>query len=176
MLRSPGQPAGYALLDGDAALLIDAPTDGAGLAEAGVKKIEGVLLTHYHRDSIAFAGKYLKDKISVRAPKAAAEWLTTANVKKYWQESLPLRVRATTYLVHPTGFDGIDSSLVDGQTITGAGGSLRSSMRRAMPWPMSRSSRKGNGPKVVFCGGALAPRESSGPPTRPIGTTGPTRG
>src|SRR5512134_2029331 len=60
LLRSPSDPAGYALLDGDAALLIDAPTDGAGLTDAGVKKIDGVLLTHYHRDSIAFAGKFLK--------------------------------------------------------------------------------------------------------------------
>ncbi len=34
--RSAGQPAGYALVDGDAALMIDAPRDAAGL---GAKKV-----------------------------------------------------------------------------------------------------------------------------------------
>ncbi len=34
--RSPGPPAGYALVDGDAALLLDAPVSADGLRQPGV--------------------------------------------------------------------------------------------------------------------------------------------
>jgi glyoxylase-like metal-dependent hydrolase (beta-lactamase superfamily II) len=47
--RSPTIPAGYALISGDKALLIDAPCAAADLAKHGVKKIDTVLLTHHHR-------------------------------------------------------------------------------------------------------------------------------
>src|SRR5262249_44433413 len=117
VLRSPGLPAGYALIDGDAALLIDAPRDADGLTAAGVKKVEAVLLTHHHRDSGAAAGTFLAAGVPVRAPKASAEWLTPDGVRKYWQESLPLHNSRTAYLVVPAGLDGIDCSLTDGQTI-----------------------------------------------------------
>src|SRR5262249_26402073 len=90
VLRSPGMPAGHALLDGDAALLLDAPVPPDGLKAHGVKKVEGVLLTHHHRDVVAAVGRFLADKVPVRAPKASAEWLTPENVRKYWKESLPL--------------------------------------------------------------------------------------
>src|SRR5215471_4771915 len=50
VFRSPGLPAGYALVDGDAALLIDAPEPSTGRAPG---KIELVVLTHHHRDSCA---------------------------------------------------------------------------------------------------------------------------
>src|SRR5262249_43841945 len=40
VLRSPGLPAGYALVDGDTALLIDAPVGADGLRGRGVKKVE----------------------------------------------------------------------------------------------------------------------------------------
>ena len=40
----------------------------------GIKKIDAVLLTHHHRDTCAAAGKYLADKVPVRAPKASAAW------------------------------------------------------------------------------------------------------
>src|SRR5262249_14942900 len=39
VFRSPGLPAGYALVDGDAALLIDAPAGAEGLKARGVKKV-----------------------------------------------------------------------------------------------------------------------------------------
>src|SRR5262249_45610794 len=90
-LRRPGWAAGPALLDGDAALLIDAPVPSDGLKAHGVKKVEGVLLTHHHRDVVAASGRYLADKVPVRAPKASAEWLKPENVRKYWKDSLPLR-------------------------------------------------------------------------------------
>ena len=156
VLRSSSQPAGYALLDGEVALLIDAPTDGAGLVEAKVKEIDGVLLTHYHRDSVAFAGKFLKDNVAVRAPHGAAEWLTRAGVKKYWRESLPLRGSRTAYLVHATGFDGIDGSLKDGQVINWRGWKLTivDTPGHALAHA-AIVAQKGNGPKFVFCGGAF---------------------
>ena len=40
VLRSPGLPAGYALIDGDRALLVDAPSPVDGLRTKGVRKVE----------------------------------------------------------------------------------------------------------------------------------------
>src|SRR5947209_6153040 len=78
--RSPGLPAGYALLDGDTALLIDAPSSPDGLKALGVKKIDAVLLTHHHRDTAAYVAKLRADGVTVRAPKASAEWLAPEEV------------------------------------------------------------------------------------------------
>lgn len=153
--RSPGFPAGYALVDGGRALLIDAPVDTQGLA--GVKQVELVLLTHYHRPSCAAVPTLLERKVPVRAPKSAADWLTPAGVAKYWQESLPLRNSRTAYLVAPVGFAGIDCSLEDGQKIAwrdwvlevvNAPGHARSHV--------ALLAREGNGPRILFCGGAMA--------------------
>src|SRR5205807_3358276 len=63
ILRSPGLPAGYALTDGETALLIDAPSPADGLTAHGIKKIDTVLLTHHHRDTCAAVAKYLADKV-----------------------------------------------------------------------------------------------------------------
>jgi glyoxylase-like metal-dependent hydrolase (beta-lactamase superfamily II) len=156
--RSPGAPAGYALISGDNALLIDAPSTADDLAKHGVKKIDAVLLTHHHRDSAAFAAKFAADKIPVRASKASAEWLTVENVKKYWRESLPLRGSRTAYLVLPEGIDGVDCSLVDGQKIEWHGWTIT-----VVETPghscdhVAYSARKGaDGPLLVFSGDALA--------------------
>jgi glyoxylase-like metal-dependent hydrolase (beta-lactamase superfamily II) len=125
ILRSPGLPAGYALTDGDTAMLIDAPVSAEGLKAHGVKKIDAVLLTHHHRDTCAALGKYLAEKVPVRAPKASAEWLTPENVRKYWRESLPLRNSRANYFVVPEGFDGIEFSLDDGQKFDWHGWSIQ---------------------------------------------------
>src|SRR5262245_45349169 len=101
VLRSPSLPAGYALVSGDKALLIDAPCGADVLQAHGFKQIDTVLLTHHHRDIAAFAGRYLASGAAVRAPKASAEWLTPDGVRKYWKESLPLRGSRTAYLVLP---------------------------------------------------------------------------
>src|SRR5262252_8077251 len=74
VLRSPGLPAGYALVAGDRALLIDAPQPADGLRERGIKKIDSVLLTHHHRDSCATAGTFLAARVPVRAARESAEW------------------------------------------------------------------------------------------------------
>jgi glyoxylase-like metal-dependent hydrolase (beta-lactamase superfamily II) len=158
VFRSPGWPAGYALIDGANALLIDAPHTADGLKAQGVKQIDAVLLTHHHRDSCAAADRFLADRVPVRAAKASAEWLTPDNVRKFWQDSLPLRSSRTAYLVLPTGLEGVDCSLADGQTIDWHGWSIR-----VLATPghardhLSFSARKGkDGSLLLFCGNALA--------------------
>jgi glyoxylase-like metal-dependent hydrolase (beta-lactamase superfamily II) len=158
VLRSPGLPTGYALTDGDTALLIDAPASPDGLKAHGVKKIDAVLLTHHHRDTAAHVARLRADGVTVRAPKASAPWLTPEGVKKYWRESLPLRNSQTAYLVLPEGVDGIDCSLTDGQSIEWHGWTIR-----VVETPghsrdhVAYAARKGkDGPLLVFCGDALA--------------------
>ncbi|MCI0455590.1 MAG: MBL fold metallo-hydrolase [Gemmataceae bacterium] len=158
VLRSPGLPAGYALVDGDAALLIDAPTGAEGLKARGVKKVELVLLTHHHRDSCSAAGNLLRAGVTVRAPKASAEWLLPEGVRKYWQEAMPLRNSRTAYLVLPVGLSGVDCSLQDGQVVRWRGWELT-----VVATPghsrdhVAFAARKGkDGPAVLFCGDALA--------------------
>jgi glyoxylase-like metal-dependent hydrolase (beta-lactamase superfamily II) len=158
VLRSPGLPAGYALMDGEAALLIDCPYDADGLKAHGVKKVEEVLLTHHHRDSCEAAGKLLAAGVPVRASKASAEWLLPEPVKKYWKDSLPLRNSNTAYLVVPVGLTGVDCSLKDGQVVTWRGWRVQ-----VVATPghsrdhTSYLARKGkDGPLLAFCGGAFA--------------------
>jgi glyoxylase-like metal-dependent hydrolase (beta-lactamase superfamily II) len=157
VLRSPGLPAGYALLDAEHALLIDAPCGPDGLRARGVKTIDAVLLTHHHRDTAAAAGRYLADKVAVRAPKTSAEWLTPDGVRNYWKESLPLRNSRTAYLVLPEGLDGIDCSLSGGQVIDWRGWRVE-----VVETPghsrdhVAYAARKGkDGPLYLFCGDAL---------------------
>jgi glyoxylase-like metal-dependent hydrolase (beta-lactamase superfamily II) len=155
--RSAGLPAGYALIDGDTALLIDAPRPPDGLRARGVKKIEAVLLTHHHRDSLAALSSYLKEKVPVRAAKESAEWLTPDHVRKHWQESLPLRNSRTAYLVVPEGFDGIKYDLTDGLSFDWHGWKLQ-----VVATPghsrdhLSFTARRDNADLLVFAGDALA--------------------
>lgn len=60
ILRSPGVPAGHALIADGKALLIDAPCPAEGLGAA----VEQVLLTHYHRASVAAVDFYLKNNLT----------------------------------------------------------------------------------------------------------------
>ncbi len=162
ILRSPGLPAGYALIDGDTALLIDAPLPADGLKKHGIQKIDAVLLTHHHRDVCAALAKYLADKVPVRAPKASAAWLSREGVPKYWQESLPLRNSNASYLVVPEGFDGIDYSLDDGQKLDWHGWIIQvvatpGHSRDHIALVASPEDGKRGRPKLyAFCGGAIA--------------------
>jgi glyoxylase-like metal-dependent hydrolase (beta-lactamase superfamily II) len=154
--RSPGYPAGYALVQGDRALFIDAPHDAKGLP--GNLKIDAVWLTHHHRASCAAVGSFLKAGVKVRAPKDADKWLTPAGVQKYWQDAMPLRGSRTAYLVVPAGFDGIDCSLADGDKVTW--GDWHIEVLAAPGHALTHLAflaRKGKtGPLAIFCGGALA--------------------
>lgn len=159
ILRTASLPAGYALVDGKSALLIDAPQDGASLKAKGVDKIEGVLLTHHHRDTCVAAAKLMAQRVPVRAARTAAEWITPDSVRKFWQGAVPLpNSRVGGYLVVPVGLDGIDCSLTDGQKIDWHGWSIQ-----VVATPghskdhVAFAVRKGkDDPLTVFCGDALA--------------------
>ncbi len=110
--RSPGQPTGYALVVGDRAWLIDAPTIPK---IKGVDQVEKVLLTHHHRDSLAAVPLLTAN---VFAPKASAAYLDPKLVARYWREAIPLRNSRTAYLVIAKGLPTIVCSLSDGQTLT----------------------------------------------------------
>lgn len=155
VLRTGGYPAGYALMDGKAALLIDAPHGLPGMPD---HRIEGVLLTHYHRGSVGAVGELLKRNVNVRAPKGAAEWLSVDGVRKYWRESLPLRGSRTAYQVIPTGFDGIDYSLVDGKTIAWRGWEIEviAAPGHALAHVAFLARKGKTGHANLFCGGALS--------------------
>lgn len=156
--RSPGWPAGYALVTGTHALLIDAPVVPTGLAAQGIKTVDRVLLTHHHRDSCAAAGVLRAQKIPVLAPKAATPWLTRDGVKKYWHESLPLRNSRTAYLVLPEGLEGVDCSLEDKQCINWEGWEIEVIATPGhSPDQLSFFARKGKeGERYLFCGDTLA--------------------
>lgn len=160
VLRTKQMPYGYALTEGDRALLIDAPFPGDGLKAHGIKSIDGVLLTHHHRDSVAAVEWYLNAKIPVRAPKFAAEVLTPEGVAQYWKESIPLRGSRTSYFVVPVGFAGIDCSLTDGQTIEWRGRSIQivgTPGHTRDHLSFSVTSAKAKTP-IVFAGDAIAER------------------
>jgi glyoxylase-like metal-dependent hydrolase (beta-lactamase superfamily II) len=158
VLRTVSQPAGYALIDGDAALLLDAPIGPVSLKARGIKKIDAVLLTHHHRDSCAAVGSFLSAGVKVRAAKESAKWLSPEGVRTYWKESLPLRSSNTAYLVVPEGFSGIDFDLADGTAISWHGWTVR-----VVATPghsrdhLAFAARKGlAGKLLVFCGDAIA--------------------
>jgi glyoxylase-like metal-dependent hydrolase (beta-lactamase superfamily II) len=158
VLRSPGLPAGYALVSGERALLIDAPHGPDGLAAHGVKAVDGVLLTHHHRDTAAAAGAFLGQRVPVRAPRASAPWLTPEGVAQYWKESLPLRNSRTAYLVLPEGLSGVDCSLEDGGALEWRGWSVRVvGTPGHSPDHVAYAARRGKaGRRLLFCGDALA--------------------
>jgi glyoxylase-like metal-dependent hydrolase (beta-lactamase superfamily II) len=158
VFRSPGSPAGYALVAGERALLIDAPVEAHEAKPPGVKRVDAVLLTHHHRDTAAAAGRFLADKVPVRAPRASAEWLTPDAVRKHWQAALPLRSSYANYLVLPEGLEGVDCSLADGQQVEWSGWDLRvvATPGHSRDHVAYAARRGAGGPLLVFCGDALA--------------------
>ncbi|MBX9624370.1 MAG: MBL fold metallo-hydrolase [Gemmataceae bacterium] len=112
--RTKQSPFGYAVVSGGKALLIDATVPPEAVAELKAEPA-AVLLTHYHRDTAAFAAAYRKAGVPVRAAKEATPWLTPEGVTRYWAESIPLRDSRTAYFVLPEGVHGVDCSLEDGK-------------------------------------------------------------
>src|SRR5260370_12802468 len=76
VLRTATLPAGYALVDGDRALLVDAPTDARSLSNLGIKTIENVLLTHHHRDTCTDLDRFLADKVPLLPPRPSTQFIT----------------------------------------------------------------------------------------------------
>jgi glyoxylase-like metal-dependent hydrolase (beta-lactamase superfamily II) len=156
VLRSPGPVAGYALISGDKALLIDAPTGASDLATHAVRRIDGVLLTHYHRTLCARLHDLPKGS-KIHAPKKAEEWLSPKAVEKYWRESIPLRGSRTAYLVLPAGIDNIGYSLQGGKSLDWEGWKIDvlDTPGHALAH-VAFVAQKAQGPRIVFCGGAFA--------------------
>ncbi len=174
--RSESLPCGYALVDGDSAMLIGAArnVDWRGLRMLGVTRIEQCLLTHHHRDTSALVGELLAAGISVRAPKASAEWLSSDGVSRFWKACLPELVpgrepglkdrtfNAFAYLVHPRGFDQIDCSLEHAQVIDWHNWRLTvqttpGHSRDHVSFAAVRASDAAD-MAIVFCGDAFASR------------------
>ncbi|MCI0640128.1 MAG: MBL fold metallo-hydrolase [Gemmataceae bacterium] len=158
VFRTGGFPAGYAIVEGGTALLIDAPNAAKDWHSLGVQKLDWIALTSYHRDSCAVADAFARDRISVFAPKGAHEWLSPDGVKKYWQESLPLRSSRTAYQVLPAGIEGVDYILENGKRFQWRGWDIEvvesPGHARAQ---VSLLARKGKGgPLLAFVGGAFA--------------------
>jgi glyoxylase-like metal-dependent hydrolase (beta-lactamase superfamily II) len=158
ILRSSTLPAGHALVDGDTALLVDAPLGPVSLKAHGITKIDAVLLTHHHRDSCAAVGEFLRAGVKVRAAKESAKWLSPEGVRKYWEESLPLRSSNTAYLVAPEGFAGIAYDLADGTTLSWHGWTIRAVAAPGHSHDhLAFAARKGPaGRLLIFCGDAFA--------------------
>ena len=74
----------YGITVGDKSLLIDCGTDvlPGRLAEAGVRQVERVLLTHFHRDSCAAASQWQKDGAEVVIPFAEKRLLEESDLLK----------------------------------------------------------------------------------------------
>ena len=158
VLRTESLPAGYALCAEHRALLVDIPHSPGGLRERGVEHIDGVLLTHHHRDTCAAAGQVRAQGVLVRSAKASAEWLQPENVRKYWQENVPLRNSRVAYWVVGQGVVGVDCTLEDGQAIDWHGWQIR-----VVATPghskdhLAYVARHGEGgQRLIFCGDALA--------------------
>ncbi|GDY18921.1 hypothetical protein LBMAG56_02660 [Verrucomicrobiota bacterium] len=134
VLRAAGMPAGYALTDGAAAVLIGAPrsSDRAALRARGLT-VELALLTHHHRDSCEQAADWVREGVPVRAGKMSAAWLSPEAVANFWDKSMP---RATpgrfpplferfwgqwNYFVQPAGSAGVSFDLEDGAVIAWRG-------------------------------------------------------
>lgn len=159
ILRTQQDPAGYALIAGNRALLIDVPYDPAGLRARGIEHIDGVLLTHHHRDACDAAAVLREQRVPVRAAKAAAEWLEPERVRKFWRDNVPLRhSRTAAYLVVADGIAGIDCSLIDGQKIEWKGWNIEvvATPGHSKDHLVFLARRGSDGKKVALCGDLLA--------------------
>lgn len=131
--RTSQMPYTYALQSAEDCLLIGAAIPAEPAEQRlppGSQRCSLVLLTHHHRDSCSALPILLKAGSIVRAPKLSEAYLSPAGVKKYWDVSLPAATPGEfpplfhrfwsdwSYLVHPTGLDGIAYDFADGDTIT----------------------------------------------------------
>ena len=177
VLRAAGMPAGYALTDGAAAVLIGAPrsSDRAALQARGLT-VELALLTHHHRDSCEQAADWARAGVPVRAGKMSAAWLSPEAVANFWEKSMPRALPGRfpplferfwgqwNYFVSPVGIAGVSFDLEDGAVIPWRGwrieivatpGHSRDHLAIVARRGTGAASESG-APVVAFCGDALA--------------------
>lgn len=134
LFRTKRAPHAYVILNCkvNSGLLFGAPThvNTATLKQAGVDRVEACYLTHHHRDTVEGCPPLLNAKVTVRAPKASAEWLHPEGVAKFWDVSVPVVVPGKpvtnrdrtfgnfNYLVLPKGEARIDCTVAEGDEWT----------------------------------------------------------
>lgn len=154
--RSPSTPAAYLLTAGGRAVLIDAPVPPDSIRPAPAK-LDAVLLTHHHRDTVAAAGAYALAGVPVRAAPEAAAWLGPDAVTKYWAEAVPLRDSRTAYFVVPAGTAGITYDLADDTRIPLGGWEITAvaTPGHSRDHTAFAVVKTGGGAPLVFCGDAV---------------------
>jgi glyoxylase-like metal-dependent hydrolase (beta-lactamase superfamily II) len=152
ILRTHVMPYGYAVVVDGHALLIDAPHGSAGLDA----KVERILVTHHHRDSVATLQSFLDSKVRVSASKLATEALSVEGVKKHWAESIPLRGSKTSYFVVPNGFADVEFNLEDGQTIEWRGKKIQVIATPGHTRDHLAFALQDKDSPVIFCGDAIS--------------------
>ena len=174
--RTAGMPAGYALTDGPAAVLIGAPrgSDREALAARGLT-VELALLTHHHRDSCEQAADWVRAGVPVRAGKMSAAWLSPEAVANFWEKSMPRALPGRfpplferfwgqwNYFVLPVGIAGVSFDLEDGAVIPWHGWRIEvvatpGHSRDHLAF-VARRGADGDTRVVAFCGDALAAAE-----------------
>jgi glyoxylase-like metal-dependent hydrolase (beta-lactamase superfamily II) len=127
VFRTESAPHAHALIHEGRCLIIGAPyrVTPATLPPAA-RSCDLVLLTHHHRDVTATTADFVARGIPVRAPKLTEAYLSPEGVQAYWKKSMPVVTPGRwpplterfwndwTYLVHPTGVNGVVFDLADG--------------------------------------------------------------
>jgi glyoxylase-like metal-dependent hydrolase (beta-lactamase superfamily II) len=170
--RSPGTPAAYALVDGEGVLVFGA-AQGADLSElvwTGASRIEGVYLTHAHRDGLDAVPYWVSLGIAVHAPRSCEPLMSPEGVRRYWERAVPPEAGARSedrafpeweYLVLAEGLEGVAYDVEDGRSISWRGWTVTpratpGHARSHVAYLARRRGEGGGGRPLVFCGDALA--------------------
>jgi glyoxylase-like metal-dependent hydrolase (beta-lactamase superfamily II) len=129
VLRTTRLPYAYALVHGDAAVVVGGPAGvGPQSLPPGVAKCDLVLLTHSHRDTTDAAAGFVAAGMDVRSG-ASSSLLTLESINQFWTTSMPVETPGRfpplferlwgvwSYLVVPEGTVGVRTDLADGDTI-----------------------------------------------------------
>lgn len=167
--RTESMPHGYALVSEDRCLMIGVPPGVTPTKlPPKVSACDLVVLTHHHRDSCANARVFVAANISVRAPKLSEQYLSPAGVAAHWDKSIPRAPKDRfptlferywgdwTYLVHPTGIEGMTYDIADGTEWTWHNWNIK-----AIPTPGHSKDHTAylaekSGVRICFAGDAIA--------------------
>lgn len=169
--RTESTPRGYAIVADDHCVVVGAPWNiSPQTLPPEVSACELVLLTHQHRDSCAAASSFVAAKTPVRAPKLSKPYLSPAGVAAYWQKSIPADPLDRfpelferywgdwTYLVHPTGIDGLTFDTADGAEWMWRGWTIKTlaTPGHSKDHTAYLARRSERDEWVCFCGDAIA--------------------